>query len=81
MKVADVAKKSLNRLLLLLTGLRAFNFIKKKFQRSFFPAKFAKFLRIIIFKNIYERLLLYLHIILFTMHEKDTANNARLELS
>ena len=56
-------------------GLRAFSFIKKKFQRSCFPVKFAKFLRKPTFKNICERLLLYLHAILFTMHEKDTANN------
>ena len=63
-------------------GLRTFNFIKKKFQRSCFPWKFAKFLRIPIFNDICERLLLYLHvIILFKMHEKDTVNNALLEPS
>ena len=48
-------------------GLRAFNSMKKKFQRNCFPVKFAKFLRTP------ERLLLYFHVILFTMHEKDTA--------
>ena len=61
--------------------LRAFNFIEKKLQHSCFTVKFAKFLRTPTFKNVCERLLLYLHVILFTMHEKDTANNAGLELS
>ena len=56
-------------------GLKTFNFMKKKFQSSCFPVKFAKFLRTPISKNICERLLLYLHVILFTMHEKDTAND------
>ena len=60
--------------------LRAFNFIKK-LQRSCFLVKFAKFLRTPFFKNICERLLLYLDIILFAMREKDTANNAQLEPS
>ena len=41
----------------------------------------TNFLRTPTFKNICERLLLYLHVILFSMHEKDTANNAGLELS
>ena len=89
----DIAKKSLNRLLLLLIlksscprcivekGLRALNFIKKRFQRRCFPVKFAKFFRIPTLKNICERLLLYLHVIVFTMHEKDTANGAWLEPS
>ena len=43
--------------------------------------KFAKFLRASILKNIYEPLLLYIQVILFTMHEKDKANEVRLELS
>ena len=109
----DIAKRSMNRFLLLLilkssyprctvekgvlknftnlTGkhlcwslffnkvaaLRAFKFIKKKYQRSCFPVKFAKFFRTPTFKNICERLLLYLHVILFTIHEKDTANTMR----
>ena len=42
---------------------------------------FAKFLRTPIFKNIWEWLLLYLHVILFTVHEKYTANNGWLEPS
>ena len=46
------------------------------FQRSCFPVKFAKLLRAPIFKNIWEQMLLYLRVILFTLHEKDTANNA-----
>ena len=58
-------------------GLRALNFIKKKYQQSCFPVKFAKFFRKPTFKNICERLLLYLYVILFTMHEKDTANKKR----
>ena len=58
-------------------GLRAFNFIKKKYQRSCFPVKFVKFFRTPTFNNICERLLLYLHVILFTIHEKDTANTMR----
>ena len=32
-------------------------------------------------KNIYEPLLLYLQVILFTIHEEDTANKAYLEPS
>ena len=50
-------------------GLRAFNFIKKKSQRSCFPVKFAKFLKKPTIKNICEQLLLYLHVILFTMRD------------
>ena len=59
-------------------GLRAFSFIKKKFQRSCFPVKFAKFVRTSTFKNICERLVLYLHVILFTMHEEDLPENIEL---
>ena len=54
----------------------AYNFIKKRLQRSCFPVKCGGFLRTPILKNIWERLLLYLHVTLFTMHEKDTANEA-----
>ena len=57
-------------------GLRAFNFIKRIFQRGCCPAKFAKMFRTPISKNICEGLLLYLHVILFTMYEKDAANDA-----
>ena len=67
--------------LIKLQGWRVYNFISKNFQRSCFPVKFAKFLKTPNFKNICEQLLLYLHVILFTMHEKDTANNAWLESS
>ena len=42
--------------------------------------KFAKFLRAPILKYI-EPLLLYLQVILLTIHEKDTANEAQLEPS
>ena len=42
-------------------SLRASNFITKKLQHRCFPVKFAKFLRIPILKNIYQRLLLYFH--------------------
>ena len=62
-------------------GIKALNFIKKSLQREFFPVKFAKFFRTPILKNICEWLLLYLHVILFTMYEKDTANDVWLELS
>ena len=58
-----------------LAELRASNFIRNKFQCSCFPVEFAKLLRTPIFKNICGRLLLYLHVILFSMHEKDIANN------
>ena len=57
-------------------GLRAFNFIKEKYQRSCFPVKFGKLFRTPTL-NICERLLLYLHLILFEIHEKDTANTIR----
>ena len=58
--------------------LRLFNVIQKKFQRNCFPVKFAKFLWTPILKNIYGRLLLYPHVMLFTMHEKYTAKDAWL---
>ena len=65
----------------LFLGPQPFNFIKKRFQRRYFPVKFAKFLRTSILKNICERLRLYFHVILYAMHEKDTANEARFEPS
>ena len=61
-------------------GLRAFNLIKKKFQHGCFIVKFTKFLRTPILKNICERLLLHLHVVLFEMHEKDAANDAQLNI-
>ena len=42
-------------------GLRACNFVKKKFQHRYFPVKFAKFLRTPILNNIWGQLLLYFH--------------------
>ena len=60
--------------------LRAVSFIKKKFQRNCFPVKFAKFLRTPTFKNIGERLLLYLHVIFYTMHEKDLHEKIQLAM-
>ena len=44
-------------------GLRTFNFIKKKFQRRYFPMGFSKILRTPTLKNICEQLPLYLHVI------------------
>ena len=41
---------------------------------------FESFFNKVAGKNICERVLLYLHIILFTAHEKDTANEARLNI-
>ena len=43
--------------------------------------KFAKFLRAPILKSICEPLLLYLQVILFTIHERDTASKTQLEPS
>ena len=63
-----------------MAGLSAFSFIKNKFQRNCFPVKFAKFLRTSTFKNICERLLLYLHIILFAMHEKNLHEKIQLAM-
>ena len=37
------------------------NIIKKRLQHRCFPVKFAKFLRTPILKNIYERLLFFVH--------------------
>ena len=48
---------------LFLIKLQGWNFIKKKFRRSCFPVRLAKFLRKPFFKNICEWLLLYLHFI------------------
>ena len=108
----DIAKKSLNRLLLLLIlkssyprctvekgvfknftnftgkhlcwsklqGWRAYNFIKKNFLHSCFPVNFAKFLRTPIFKNICERLLLYLHVILFTMRDLNPLKGTLMQI-
>ena len=60
--------------------LRAVSFIKKKFQRNCFPVKFAKILRTPALKNIGERLLLYLHVIFYTMHEKDLHEKMQLAM-
>ena len=62
-------------------GLWAFSFIKKKSQRSCFPVKFVKFLRTPTFKNIGEQLLLYLHVIFYTMHEEDLHEKIQLAMS
>ena len=51
-------------------------FIKKRVQRKCCLVKSAKFLRTPILKNICERLLLHLHVLSFTMHENDIANEA-----
>ena len=40
-------------------GPQAYNFIKKRLQDRCFPEKSAKFLRILILKNICEKLLLF----------------------
>ena len=84
-----MAEKSLNTLLLLLilksskfprslfnkvAGLRAQNLLKRDSNTRIFPVTFAKFLRAPIFKNIYEPLLMYRQVILFTMREQDTVN-------
>ena len=42
-----------------LTGMKAWNFIKKQLQDRCFPGKFAKFLRASILKNICEWMLLF----------------------
>ena len=42
------------------SGLKAWNFIKKRLQHGCFPLNIAKFLRTPILKNICERLLFYL---------------------
>ena len=49
-----VLESALNKV----TGLQAWNFIKKRLQRRWFPVNIAKFLRTPILKNSYERLLL-----------------------
>ena len=51
-------------------------FLKTDSNTGIFPVKFAKFLRAPILKYICEPLLLYLQVILLTIHEKDTANEA-----
>ena len=51
-------------------------FLKRDPDTYIFPLKFAKFLRAPILKYNCEPLLLYLQVILFTLHEKDTANKA-----
>ena len=40
-------------------GLKAYNFIKQRFQYRCFPVKFTKVLRKLILKSICERLFLY----------------------
>ena len=72
LKISQISQENtcVGVFLIKLQGWRAHNF-----QLSCLPVNFAKFLRTPIFKNICERLLLHLHVILFTMHEKDTANN------
>ena len=56
-------------------GLRA-NFYKMESNTVIFPVKFLKFLKPPILKNIFEPLLLYLQVILFTLNGKDTPNEA-----
>ena len=52
-------------------------FLKRDPNTCISPVKFAKFLRATSVKTICEPLLLHLQvIILFTMHEKNTANEA-----
>ena len=51
-------------------------FLKRDSKTGIFPVKFAKFLRAPVLKYICEPLLLYLQVILVTIHEKDTANEA-----
>ena len=60
--------------------LRVFSFIKKKLKRNWFPVKLAKFLRTPTVKNIGERLLRYLHVIFYTMHEKDLHEKIQLAM-
>ena len=88
--VRDIAEISLTRLLLLLI-LKSSKFHRKTpvlkslsnnvagTNAGVFPVKFAKSLRAPILKNICEPLLLYLQVILFTSHEKVTANEAQVE--
>ena len=45
-------------------------------ETGILPVKFEKFLRAAIFNYICEPLLLYLQVILLTILEKDTANEA-----
>ena len=59
-------------------GRRAFSFIENKLQRCCFPVKLAKFLGAPNFKNICEQL--HLHVILFTMHEKDLHEKRQLAM-
>ena len=49
-------------------------FLKRVSNTCIFPVKFTKFLRAPILKYICEPLLLYIQVILFTMHEKETTN-------
>ena len=51
-------------------------FLKSHSNTCIFPVKFAKFWRAPSVKTICKPLLLYLQMILFTMHEKDVANEA-----
>ena len=50
--------------------------LKRDSNTGIFPVKFAKFLGASTLKNTYKPLLRYLQVILFTVHEKDTANEA-----
>ena len=47
-------------------------FLKRDFSASIFPVKFAKILRAPTVKTICKLLLLYLQVILLTMHEKES---------
>ena len=47
----------------------------KRLQYSYFSSEISE-IRAPILKNIYEPLLLYLQVILFPLHEKDTAYEA-----
>ena len=56
-------------------------FWKRDSNTGIFPVKFATFLKAPILKYICEPLLLNLQVILLTIHEKNTTNEAKLEPS
>ena len=62
-------------------GLQASNFIKQRLQHSYFPVKFAKFLRTPILKNICERILLqfFSHDSMFIIYVADLSTKKKMQ--
>ena len=58
-------------------GLKAWNFIKMRFQHRCFPVKFPKTLRTLILKNIYKRLVLDFKVNKYVQYPHFSSNQSK----